>query len=432
MAKTADDLTGHLFRASVGWLGIVAALVGVVTWISGWRYGHSLLTLGLFVVLAFAPDWRTFSRLGWAIGHVWLANKSIARSDLEEAEEHYATAARQLRRVAGHRRSELWRLATALDMRSRVLDHLGKHEDALPVAREAADAWRAAVAYATRTPQLAEALNRLAVTLGRLNREADAIPITEEAIAVNRQQVTLHEGHLARNLANLVISLSDGEHWERALPPAEEAWKIRRRLALTDPNLRDEAVDDADRLRRVLYRLDRPTEILRVSESLVDHERTLLADDPNRLPAYAEAVRLLGCSLVDVDRVPEAKTRWYEALELLRHFSETNPAARSTYASACEQVSHSLGPLGSTDETLAAIRTGLAVRRTLAAEDSQHHQELVRALASAALRLGYCDQPELAKQFAAEGLALYQENPETSGPPQVLEFLQEHAGEPPP
>ncbi|GAB3936189.1 hypothetical protein GCM10029976_047570 [Kribbella albertanoniae] len=135
---------------------------------------------------------------------------------------------------------------------------------------------------------------------------------------------------------------------------------------------------------------------------------------------------------MDVDRVPEAKIRWYDALELLRQFSETNPSARSTYARACEEVSHSLGPLGATEETLTAIRTGLAIRRTLAAEDSQHHQELVRALASAALTLTWTDQPELATQFAAEGLALYQENPETSGPPHVLEFLQEHAGEQPP
>ncbi|MFB6720567.1 hypothetical protein ACFCV3_10420 [Kribbella sp. NPDC056345] len=430
MAKTADNLTSQVLRSLGAWLGTVAALVGVVTWISGWRGGHSLVTLGLLVVLVFASDWKVSPHLGLALGYVLVANWSFARSDLEEAGKYYAKAARRLRKVVRYRDNELWRLATAHDQRWRLLTVLDRHEDALPAAREAADAWRAAVAHDTaRTPQLAEALNRLAVTLGQLDREADAIPITEEAITVNRQQVTLHEGHLARNLANLVISLSDGEHWERALPPAEEVWTIRRRLAVSDPNLRDEVTDDADRLRRVLYHLDRPAEILHVSESLVDHERALVADDPDRLPAYAEAVRWLGTSLVDVDRVPEAKTRWYEALELLRSFSDSNPAARPSYATMCERVGHTLGPLGATDETLAVIRTGLAIRRTLADEDDQHHQELVRALAGAALRLSFCGQPDLARQFAAEGLALYRQNPETSGPPQVLQVLEEHAGE---
>ena len=432
MTKTSDHLPGRYLRAFVAAVGIVAALVGVVTWISGWHHGHSLITLGLLVVFVFDHDWRVVPRRGWAVGHVLQANKSIARSDPEEAEKYAATAARHFRRIAAHRRDESWRLASTLDQRWKLLSQLGRHEDALKVAREAAETWRTAVALdGARTRQLAQALNRLAVTLGRLDREAEAIPFTEEAITINRRLVTQYDGQLALSLSNLVVSLTGGEEWGRALPAAEEAWEIHRRLAVADPKLRDEAAKDADQLRRVLRRLDRPDEILHVSETMVNHERALVADDPDRLPEYAEAVRKLGDRLVAVDRVPEAKARWYEALELLRRFSEDNPDGRYSYATVCEEVGHSLGMLRADEETLAVIRDGLAVRRTLAGEDDRHHQELVRALTSAALRLNYSEQPELARQFAAEGLALYREKPEASGPPQVLQVLQVHAGEEP-
>ncbi|WP_020392405.1 hypothetical protein [Kribbella catacumbae] len=246
-------------------------------------------------------------------------------------------------------------------------------------------------------------LNRVAVTLGRLDREAEAIPHTTEAIALTRQLVALHEGRLALNLSNLTISLFDGEEWDRALPVAEEAWEIRRRLAATDPELRDEAVLDANQLRTILNRLDRPGQIQRVSEAVVGYERALLADDPARLPEFADAVRMLGNSLVAEGRVPEGKARWYESLELQRRFSENNDDGRSGYAAACEAVGHSLGRLRHAEESLTVHRDGLAVRRTLAASDTRHHEQLVRALASAAARLNRSEQPELARQFAAKG-----------------------------
>jgi len=242
--------------------------------------------------------------------------------------------------------------------------------------------------------------------------------------------VAQYEGRLALNLSNLVISLLDGDEWERALPPAEEAWEIRRRLAVTDRELRDTAVDDANQLRRILSRLERPEEVLRVSEAVVEDERALLADDPARLPEFAEAVRRLGASLADLGQIPEGKARWYEALDLQRRFSAGNDNGRAGYAAICERVGISLGMLRHDEETIAILSEGLEVRRALAASDAQYHQELVRALASAAIRLTCSEQPELARQCAVEGLALYREHPDSSGPPQVLQVLQDLAEHP--
>jgi tetratricopeptide (TPR) repeat protein len=342
-------------------------------------------------------------------------------------------AVRHFRKHAAKHPDENCRLAWALETQSDLLTEQGKHEDALAVDRETVEIWRRAVAIEKGyTIHLSRSLNRIALTLGRLDREAESAPHTTESIALTRLMIAGHERSLALLLSNLTISLIDAEEWDRALPVAEEAWEIRRRLAAMDPGLRDVAVGDADQLRKILQRLERPAQILRVSEEVVEYERALLADDPSRLPEFAFAVRTLGKDLVAEGRVPEGKARWYESLELLRRFSETNKDGRSAYAGACESVGHSLGALRHDEESLAVLRDGLAVRRALAASDTRHHEELVRALGSAALRLNWSEQPDLARQFAAEGLALYRKHPDSSGPPQVQQTLQELAEDPTP
>lgn len=423
MTSTPDNRTVVYVRR-------VLALAGVVTWIAGWHYGHALITLGLLITVI-RYDFIGELRLSLGVLFTRDIQKYSDRSEPEEALSSAGTAVRHFRKFAAKYPAESWRLALALDTQRGLLTDQGQHENALAVGREAIEVWRRAVAIDKGyTVHLSKAVNRVAVILSRLDRETEAIPHSREAIALTRQLVTLHEGSLALNLSNLTISLIDGEEWDRALPPAEEAWEIRRRLAATDAELRDLAVVDADQLRKILNRLERPGQILRVSEEVVEYERALLADDPARLPEFADAVRMLGKSLVAEGRVSEGKARWYESLELQRRFSENNDDGRSGYAAACESVGHSLGALGHDEESLAVLRDGLAVRRALAASDSRHHQELVRGLASAALRLNWSEQPDLARQFAAEGLALYRERPDSSGPPEFLQVLQELAEDP--
>ena len=67
-------------------------------------------------------------------------------------------------------------------------------------------------------------------------------------------------------------------------------------------------------------------------EVWVDYERVLVAEDPDRVPELAEAVRMLGSTLVTADRVPEGKARWFESLELRRRFGEGDDEHRSDYA----------------------------------------------------------------------------------------------------
>ncbi len=428
MASKSDKVL--YLRWITALVGMISAVAGIVTWITGWEYGHALTTAGL-LMMVIRYDFMVDFHAGLSTLHTRSMEKFKEKSDPEGARSYAGKAVHHRRKLAAKRPDQSWFLAVALDQQRDLLTEQGQHEKALAVAREAVEACRRAHALDPRlTAGLATSLNRLALALGRLDREAEAIPITTEAIALTRQVVAQYEGRLALNLSNLVISLLDGDEWERALPPAEEAWEIHRRLAATDRDLRDEAVDDANQLRRILSRLERPEEILRVSEMVVEDERALLADDPARLPELAEAVRRLGVSLVDVGRVPEGKARWYESLELQRRFSASNDDGRAGYAAICERVGISLGMLRHDEETIDILSEGLEVRRALAASDARHHQELVRALASAAMRLTWSEQPELARQCAVEGLALYREHPDSSGPPQVRQVLQDLAEHP--
>lgn len=432
MASTPVYLTIVYIRRVMALAGLGGTLAGAVTWIAGWQYGHTLTTLGLLITVI---RWDFMDALRPELGvlHTGYVQIYRDRSDPEEALKSAGVAVRHFRKHAAKHPAENSRLAWALETQSDLLTEQGKHEDALAVDRETVEIWRRAVAIDKGyTFHLSRSLNRIALTLGRLDRDAESIPHTTESIALTRQLVAWHEGSLALLLSNLTISLIDAEEWDRALPVAGEAWEIRCRLAATAPELCDVAVGDANQLRKILNQLERPAEILRVSEEVVEHERTLLADDPARLPEFADAVLRLGNSLVAEDRVPEGKARLYESLELQRRFSENYDDGRSGYAAACEKVGHSLGAIRHDEEALAVFREGLAVRRALAASDTRHHEQLVRALAGAALRLKWSEQPELARQFATEGLALYREHPDSSGPPQVQQVLQELAEDPAP
>ena len=77
-------------------------------------------------------------------------------------------------------------------------------------------------------------------------------------------------------------------------------------------------------------------------------------------------------------------------------------------------------------KSLAVFRDSLAVRRAQAEADAEHNEDLVLELADTALRLNWFDQPELARQFAAEGLAVCREHPDSTSS-RGLRALQELA-----
>ena len=86
--------------------------------------------------------------------------------------------------------------------------------------------------------QLASALSNLGVLLGAVGRRAEALAPTEEAVKVYRDLAKSNPaflGDLARALNNLGVRYSDLGRRGEALAPTEEAVKIRRELAKSNP-----------------------------------------------------------------------------------------------------------------------------------------------------------------------------------------------------
>ena len=186
MTGGAASLRGMYLRGAVQIVGLIAVVAGVIGWVTGWRYGHSLVTIGLAVYLA-----SLFTR-GVSLQRTLGTFEAVRsrRSTGEEALAHAAGAVHHYRKLASKRPGERGRLDQMLETQWHLLNKLGKHEDALPVAREAVESCRLAVTKdAGYDERLSTTLHNLAVTLERLDHTDEVPPVLEEAIAARRRVI---------------------------------------------------------------------------------------------------------------------------------------------------------------------------------------------------------------------------------------------------
>jgi tetratricopeptide (TPR) repeat protein len=391
-----------VIRGVVQLVAALAIVAGLIGWIAGRRYGHELVTLGLLVYLATFFTRRTSFKRSWG-------TLELMRATGDEALEHVESAVRSFRKLAAKRPGEARHLAGALDRQWHLLNELGKHEEALPVAREAVENWRAVVVDEPgHRAQLSKALNHVSVSLGRLGLDEESIPVDEEAIVVQRGVVAAQENVLARHLANLAIALRNCARWEEALPPAQEAAGLYRRLVPSEPDLLDTAASTAEGLVIILGNLDRAADAVVAAREHVGYQRARAAGDQDRAPELAEAVRILGGLLIMTDRRDEGQARWRESLEIRRRLAERTAEHGPAYAEACSTIGHGFEALGEAAEALAVFETGLSVRRELAATDPKHYDDLLTELAQAAFSTRvYTGNTEPASAgFAAEAIAV--------------------------
>ncbi|MET9272456.1 tetratricopeptide repeat protein [Kribbella sp. NPDC003557] len=416
------SVRGILIRGAMQAVAVLAVLAGAITWLAGWRYGHGLVTLGLLLYVAtFFTRQMSFSR-SWGV----LAMRQAEQASGDEALEHVASAVRAFRKLAGRRPAESWRLALALDEQWDLLNAQDKHEQALPVVEEAVETWRGVVidqpAYRTN---LARALNHAGFTLGELDREDEAIPYTEEAIVLNRALMANHEKHLAQNLANLVVSLHDRDHWERSLPVAEEALATYRRLLPDNPDLLVRAARTAEALVTTQARLTLVPDAIRTAEEQIGYERTLAAADPDHTAVLAEAVRLLGSLAMTADRIDDGKRWWLESMELWRQLAQDRAKHRSEYAAAANIIGHGFSCVAEPDQSLAITHEGLAVRRALAAGDPRQADKLLGELGHATVTAWhYLDDSATAAEFAAEAVTVARQHPDSAALLDTADYLR--------
>lgn len=409
-----DDYV-RLSLMTVGDLGLVG---GLISWILGWRFGHLLVTLSLILLIAGLWPGRFRLRKSVAGGHL-LVGRDLKG---EEALGQARTAAHHYRKLAAKHPDEgLLLLATTLDWQRSLLQNLGKHAEAVPVAREAVESWREVVTTdPTRREDLSKALNRLTVSLSFPVHQEEAISLTAEAIDVQRSLVAAQEELLAQHLSNLANALHNTGQWEAELPVVEEAATLYRRLVPGNRELLPQAADNAEELGTTLRELDRLHEAVDAAREWVGYERTLAARQPDREPQLAEAVRMLGSRLVEIRQYDEGSALWHESLDLRRQLAAASPEHRPAYAEASATIGVGLGAVGRIAESLAAFRAGLEVRRSLAAVDSRQYDDLVDELAQATVTLrlndgtdGVADAADVdgaARAFAAEAVRVAREH----------------------
>jgi hypothetical protein len=81
-------------------IGAVAAIAGLVAWLSGWRDGHSLTTLALLVMIVGSIDGKYSPHFAAGRAYCLQAVKSREQDDYDGALSAVATLLKGLRRLA--------------------------------------------------------------------------------------------------------------------------------------------------------------------------------------------------------------------------------------------------------------------------------------------------------------------------------------------
>ena len=236
---------------------------------------------------------------------------------------------------------------------SNYLSSLGRREEALKAAEEAADLYRALAAARPEafTPNLATSLSNLANRLSALGRPEEALKAAEEAADLYRALAAARPEaftpNLATSLNNLATMLSALGRREEALKAAEEAVQIRRALAAARPEaFTPNLATSLNNLADGLSELGRREEALKAAEEAADLYRALAAARPEAFTPYlARSLNTLANRLSELGRREEALKAAEEAADLYRALAAARPEAFTPYSGDVAQQSrqHAVG-----------------------------------------------------------------------------------------
>jgi tetratricopeptide (TPR) repeat protein len=363
-------------------LGLIAAVVGVVGWISGWQYGHGLTTVALLVMVIGSRDYMFTIPYAQGFVSVYYSRKLLAGGDDEEALRFAANGAKWFGRLAKHRPEHTWRHAVALDHLWSLLNGAGRHEEALAAAEPAVAAWRIAAADDAKwSRSLADALNRVFVSRAALDTTDGLLEPTLEAIELRRENIAEEERRLAPDLHCLGIARRRLDQWSEALPTAEELVAVRRRMLARTPG------------------------------------------DQELILGLANALYDLGRTLCFTDRGDDAAWAFREATELYQ--AEVSDVGG---ANTCNHTARVLEALELPDDALDAYRAAVAIRRRAGGRDDKLADDLT-ATATLLLRL---DRDDEALPVAAEAVDVCRhlgEPARLAGVLHLLGAIYEHTGD---
>ncbi|MEB3324026.1 MAG: tetratricopeptide repeat protein, partial [Cyanobacteriota bacterium] len=200
--------------------------------------------------------------------------------------------------------------AEALRLQRQVVAWLESHPDAPVVFR-------------------ARALINLGLFLGNVGQRQEALAPTEEAVKITRELAKTNPaflGDLAASLSNLGVRYTNLGRRQEALAPTEEAVKIRRELAKTNPAFLGDLAASLSNLGVSYSDLGRRQEALAQDEEAVKIYRELAKTNPAFLGDLATSLSNLGVSYSDLGRRQEALAPTEEAVKIRRELAKTNPA----------------------------------------------------------------------------------------------------------
>ncbi len=317
-------------------------------------------------------------------------------------------------------------LAMSLNNLGAMLSDLGRREEALTATEEAVKIRRqlAQAHPEAFLPDLAGSLNNLGKMLSELGRREEALTATEEAVGIYRPLAQVHPEaflpDLAMSLNNLGIWLSALGRREEALTATEEAVKIRRQLAQAHPEaFLPDLARSLNNLGNILSALGRREEALKAAEEAVGIYRPLAQDNPQAfLPDLAMSLHNLGNRLSALGRREEALTATEEAVGIYRPLAQVYPEAfLPDLAMSLHNLGAMLYALGRREEALTATEEAVGIYRQLAqAHPPAFLPYLAGSLSNLGAMLSALGRREEALKAAEEAVGIYrplaQDNPE--------------------
>ncbi|MEU6235428.1 tetratricopeptide repeat protein [Kitasatospora sp. NPDC047058] len=303
-------------------------------------------------------------------------------------------ALRQL--VAADPGSYLPDLASALHDLAAYLSEVGRRDEALAPAQEAATTYRnLANTNPDHVPDLAGSLNNLATCLAAVGRREEVLAPAQEAATIYRELArgssNAHLPNLAMALNNLAAALSEVGRSEEALAPAQEAAITYRNLARANPNAHlPNLAATLNNLAAHLSAVGRREEALAPAQEAAITYRNLANTNPDaHLPNLAGTLSNLATRLAAVGRRDEALAPAQEAAITYRNLARANPDAHlPDLAGSLSTLATCLAAVGRRDEGLAPVQEAVRIRRDLAhANPDAHLPDLAMALNNLAARL---------------------------------------------
>ncbi len=236
-------------------------------------------------------------------------------------------AAQEGRPVAGllaQAKSEIPPEILALEMKARNLNERSEPQQALALMQQVM-AWVNAN-LPRNDPYRAQTQSLVGALLATDGRHQEALAPTEEALKIYRELAKTNPsllGDLARALNNLGMSYSVLGRRQEALAPTEEAVKVYRDLVKTNPAELNNMAKTLSNLGMCYGLLDRYQEALAPTEEAVKIYRDLAKTNPVDL---AMALNNLGLTQQELGKPKQARRSVAEAVAIIRQLAATNPA----------------------------------------------------------------------------------------------------------